>query len=89
MYKCKNAVNPDFFGDLLLVMTSHIFQEMVMKLNNLLLITNSLACMHFGMKVWKYGMNRQIISKALMIWMTLKGRAANGLDHFVAVKTVF
>ena len=62
---------------------------MVKNLNNPLLIPNPLAWMHFGMKVPKYGMDCRIISKALMIWMSLKGRSANGLDHHVAVKTVF
>ena len=58
-------------------------------LNNPLLIQNLWAWMHFGMKVPKYGMECRIISKALIIWMSFNGRSANGLDHHVAVKTVF
>ena len=75
MYKCKNYINPAFVGDLF---TSHdppspYFLRNGDNLNNLLLIPNPLASMHFGMKLSKYGMNCRLISKALMIWMT-KGK---------------
>ena len=89
MYKCKNDINPAFVGEWF---TSHDppyslrngenFEQPIVK-------TESFGLDTFRVRVPKYGMNCQIISKALMIWLSLKGRFANGLDHHVAVKTVF
>ena len=65
MYKCKNDINPAVVDDLLI---SHDpppppppYALRNVEKNNLFLIPNPLAWMHFGMKVPKYGMNCRLI----------------------------